>query len=87
MHTVQDIIQSQMAKNIEALNAGSDQRELHPPSDETALYRISGWALKSCIDNANKHINPSKEKQLDLLLQLKRPTADKESLPRRSTVS
>ena len=83
LHAVQDSIQSLMAANIEALSS-SDQRKLDVPAgaDETALYRISGWALKSCIDNAKKNIKPSKQLLLDLLLLLKRPMADKETLPK-----
>ena len=38
-----------MAANIEQqLEAAPSVAELHV--DDTALYRLSGWALKSCID-------------------------------------
>lgn len=83
LHSVQNAIQSRMATNIEALN-DSDQRDLHVPAadaDETALYRISGWALKSCIDITRKHLSPDNQQQLDLLIKLKRPKSDKEFLP------
>ena len=52
LHAVQDAIQSQMATEIEKLEDDSIVTEY--PADDTALYRLSGWALKSCIDNTIK---------------------------------
>ena len=43
-----------MAAKIEQLEVAPCVSELH--ADDTALYRISGWALKSCIDNVKKTI-------------------------------
>ena len=84
LHAVQEGIQSQMAAHIEQLEAPPSVAELH--ADDTALYRISGWALKSCIDNARKKLKQKGtdthvQQQLDLLLSLKRPTCTKDSLP------
>ena len=45
LHAVQDGIQSQMATKIETLEAECSVTEL--PADDTALYRISGWAQKN----------------------------------------
>ena len=86
LHAVQEGIQSQMSCKIEALNSEPlGTTEL--PADETALYHVSGWALKSCIDNTKKCLKQKKtcfelKQQLDLLLALKRPNSDKESLPK-----
>ena len=57
------------------------------PGDDTALYRISGWALKSTIDVITKHLKqlqeakPEIQQQLDLLSLLKRPSTNKDTLP------
>ena len=85
LHAVQDAVQSQMTLKIEAL--GTESTEQGPQeisADETSLYRISGWALKSCIDNTRKCLKgkQTSNPQLDLLLRLKRPQSDKEYLPK-----
>ena len=44
-NAIQESIQAQMASHIEHLEANSVPEDIL--SDDTALYRISGWALKS----------------------------------------
>ena len=82
LHATQEGIQSQMAAKIE-LEVAPCVSELY--ADNTALYRISGWALKSCIDNVRKKLKLSNTdthvQQLHLLLLLKRPNSTKDSLP------
>ena len=83
LHATQEGIQSQMAAKIE-LEVAPCVSELY--ADNTALYRISGWALKSCIDNVRKKLKLSNtdthvQQQLDLLLLLQRPNSTKDSLP------
>ena len=48
LHSVQEGMQSQMAAEIETIEVEPSVSELL--GDDTALYRISGWALKSIID-------------------------------------
>ena len=84
LHAVQDGILSQMGTKIEKLEEESSIIEL--PADDTALYRLSGWALKSCIDNTTKLLKKKEtctqvQQQLELLLALKRPNSAKASLP------
>ena len=83
LHATQEGIQSQMAAKIEQLEVAPCVSEVH--ADDTALYRISGWALKSCIDNVRKKLKLSNTdthvQQLDLLLLLQRPNSTKDSLP------
>ena len=87
LHAVQDGIQSQMATKIETLEAECSMTEL--PADDTALYRISGWALKSCIDKYQKtfeekwnmHACTQVQQQFYLLLPMKRPNSTKVYLP------
>ena len=86
LHAVQEGMQSQMASVIATFE--TDPVSSQPPSgnDDTALYRISGWALKSTIDNVTKltkddTTNKGTKDQLDLLLSLKRHKDDKEFLP------
>ena len=60
--------------------------QLPSSNDDTALYRISGWALKSTIEHVTKLIRNDITKedaqdQLDLLLSLKRHEDEKEFLP------
>lgn len=58
-------------------------------SDDTACYRISGWALKSAIDRRQKDIkcgSGSRKKELiqkdvQLLMTLRRPKESKIELP------
>lgn len=59
LHVVEEGIQSKMSCNIEALNSEPlGKTEL--PVDEAALYRVSGWALKSCVDNTEKCLKQKK---------------------------
>ena len=82
LHATQEGIQSQMATKIE-LEVAACVSELH--AEDIALYRISGWDLKSCIDNVRKNLKLSNTdthfQQLDLLLPLQRPNSTKDSLP------
>ena len=50
LHAVQEEIQSQMATHIQSLTEDQPTAFTEKPSDETSLYRISGWAIKSAID-------------------------------------
>ena len=84
LHGVQEGMQCQMAAKIEEVESEPSMSEL--PGDDTALYRISGWALKSAIDltrKAFKQENAREEvqHQLHLLNSLKRPNASKGTLP------
>lgn len=49
-------------------------------SDHTALYRISGWAVKSAIDFRLRKEGVAKE-ELQLLKALKRSKSEKLTLP------
>ena len=67
-----------MPAKIEEVEREPSMSEL--PGDDTALYRISGWALKSAIDlttKAFKQENAREEvqHQLHLLNSLNRPNA------------
>lgn len=88
LHAVQDGIQAQVATKIENLEFESSVTE--PTEDDTALYRISGWALKSCIDKSEKEYKERKQphthQQLQLLLALKTPDASKIITTKRSSI-
>ncbi len=88
MNTVFQYVSQQMANEIEKLStpAPSASQEVSP-SDETALHRICGWALKSVTDNLMKQ---SKEQSgagdklsdyLKLLEALKLPKQHNKHLP------
>ena len=89
LHAVQEGIQMQMAANIEELQ--TDQLQTgnlaESLSDDTALYRISGWALMSAIQlrkkaiQKEKHRGEKNDQELQLLSALKRTQASKCSLP------
>lgn len=83
LHGIQEGIQSQMATKIKEVESEPSMLEL--PGDDTALYRISGWALKSTIDLTMKALKQENTRevqhQLDLLNSLKRPNAGKATLP------
>ena len=86
LHAVQEGIQSQMANMIATFETESVEPRLLTESDDTALYRISGWALKSVTDSVTKLIKVEKCKkdaqdQLNLLMTLKRHQDEKEFLP------
>ena len=77
-------MQLQMAAAITEAVDESSTPEL--PGDDTALYRISGWALKSAIDLTEKQLKQKGAKaevqhQLAILNSLKRPNASKSTLP------
>ena len=85
LHSVQEAIQSQMATKIETVGLQADSSTTDLCADDTALYRLSGWALKSCVDNTKKLLKKEScaqaQQQLEILLALKRPNASKVSLP------
>ena len=56
LHGVQEAIQNQMATSIEKIVTNTSEHEAESLSDDTALYRISGWALKSAIQLSEKAI-------------------------------
>ena len=72
-----------MAAEIETIEVEPSVSEL--PGDDTALYRISGWALKSTIDLTTKlqqaEVKQELQQQLVLLQSLKRPNTNKYTLP------
>ena len=76
LHAVQEEIQLQMANHIESLTEGP-ALTTEKPSDHTALYRISGWALKSAIDYRTKYKTVKSEDELQLLKALKRSQVSK----------
>ena len=85
LHAVQDAVQSQMAAHIETIETDAMVPEI--PSDDTALYRISGWALKSAIDSRKEKLKKGAckatqvQQELDLLLALQCSKTAKSSLP------
>jgi hypothetical protein len=86
LHAVQEGMQSQMASMIATFEADPVVSQLPSANDDTALYRISGWALKSTIENITKltkddTTTKDAQSQLDLLLSLKRHKDEKVFLP------
>ena len=90
LHAVQDGLQIQIARKIEHLSKEGDSSITVPvelPADDIALYRLSGWALKSCIDNCKKESEKRKapcahaQEQLQLLQALKLANDEKTTLP------
>ena len=79
LHAIQEEIQSQMGNQIESLTQPTVFTE--KPSDETSLYRISGWAIKSAIDYRLTKKDKKSEDELQLLNTLKRSQASKITLP------
>ena len=80
LHAVQGGIQS---TTIEKLEDDIHVNETDLPADDTALYRLSGWA---CTDNTTKLLKKKEtcthvQEQLELLSALKRPNTAKISLP------
>ena len=72
-----------MATHIESLTEES-ALITEKPSDHTALYRISGWAIKSAIDYRLKKRDKREEleDELQLLKALRRPQWSMVTLPR-----
>jgi len=54
LHAVQEAVQSEMAGHIESIEMDPLVPNSEIPSDDVALYHISGWALKSTIDYREK---------------------------------
>lgn len=88
LHSVQDGVQSQMAAEIEVISEGVNSKFIEEPGDDTALYRISGSALKSVINtvyttiaeqtpDASASFHSEKKKELVLLEAIKRPNTEK----------
>ena len=81
----------QMTATVEsisvALHDSTATDESFKPSDEVAMHRICGWALKSASDHLRtqalqyKHVI-AYSKQLELVNDLKLPTVDKHLLPK-----
>lgn len=50
----------QMAATVETIpvshNESTETEESFKPSDDVALHRICGWALKSTLDQEDRHI-------------------------------
>jgi hypothetical protein len=86
-HAVQDNMQSQISSYIEGLESEADSSECERLSDDTACYRISGWAVKSAIDRRKKDIKHNRGKKdqaqndIKLLEALKRSKDSKLELP------
>ena len=86
LHAIQDGIQLQISSLIVEKEENTEQAS-EQLSDDTALYRVSGWAVKSAIDhkkNDLKHGRGKKEVNdcdLKLLAALKRPKDKKIELP------
>lgn len=84
LHAVQDGIQSQIAPK---LIEGSESTTRSEISDDTALYRISGWAVKSAIDHRQRDIMHARgkkelvESDLKLLKSMRLPQEAKVTLP------
>ena len=81
-----------MSASIEAISETQHETECtessgsFKPSDEVALHRICGWALKSAIDHVHTQTQISKEnttytRQLELLKAMKLVHCDKHLLP------
>ena len=73
-----------MAAKIETLQL--EPSEAESQADDTALYRISVWALKSTIDNTVKLLKQDESNSdtlqlLEFLHSLNRPNTAKDSLP------
>ena len=89
LHAVQAGVQQEMAEKIEKIDCVESvpQEYEEKLSDDTALLRISGWALKSVIQLKKNAIHAAKknsaedELELQLLTALKRSPESKSSLP------
>ena len=87
LSTVYDGILKQMALELEKISQPTLDPEVTAPvqpSDETALHRICGWALKSVTDNVSKQcksVSGEVSDSLRLLKMLKLPNDQKEHLP------
>ena len=89
LNSVQDGTQAQMAAKIEQIDGGESNPEpVESLSDDTALYRISGWALKSAIQIKRRAVTKSKvqsakliKEELQLLEVIKRSQSSKSTLP------
>lgn len=85
LHALQEGVQMQMSVAIESLEAVSVPDDI--PSDDTGLYRISGWALKSSIDHKKGDLKygrgckESVRKEIELLTALKCTVDEKAKLP------
>lgn len=82
-------LNQQMASVVEEISSVSHNQtdlEVFKPSDEVALHRICGWALKSVYDQLHSKSKRCKEtevhlKQLEVISAIKLPNTDKHLLP------
>ena len=82
MNTVYKGIAQQMANKIEqSFNTTTTKGTGTSPSDDVALHRICGWALKSVIDKvteqSKRQLSEQLKDTLELLNVLKLPNDDK----------
>lgn len=80
LHAVQEGIQIQMANHIDDITENS-MLDMEKVSDHTALYRISGWAVKSAITFLLRKNKGRQTEEVQLLKALKRSKAEKLTLP------
>ena len=85
LHSVQDGMQSQMSSHIATFQDAKIDT-VQKVSDDTACYRISGWAVKSAIDRRQNDIiygrkKEQAKKEIELLRELRRPQELKQELP------
>ena len=86
LHTLQDVLQRELIIELDTTRA---QSSLEPArgSDDTALYRIGGWALFSATKLRKKHLRENKEntntlnEELSILKALSISHTEKETLP------
>lgn len=78
-------ISHQMATRVESLSVARhesiEKDEPFKPSDDVALHRICGWALKSASDHLKTHSRLDSG-ELNLIDSLKLPQSDKHLLPK-----
>ena len=62
LHTLQSQLTAHIAKDLEKIDQGNEHEEPEAiPSDDTALYRIGGWAILSARKFRESYIKKSKE--------------------------
>lgn len=85
LHALQEGVQIEMSKCIETLHTVSVPDDFL--SDDTGLYRISGWALKSSIDHKRGDLKNGRgnmditKKEIEILTALKCTMDEKGKLP------
>ena len=88
-------ISQQMSNSLEKISSSHHEDTQPPieekPSDDVAMHRICGWALKSASDHLKAQMKNAEQKKpailnsiknvLDFAISLKLPNADKHLLP------